>query len=231
MTQPTLTSVLHYLRFRPLSDDRRLTDPQLLERYLTCRDEAAFAALVRRHSRLVLSACRRVLRDEADVEDAFQATFLVLLRKASSVRWQASIGNWLFGVAHRLAVQARANALRRRQREATAASKREAAPDLSWREALGMLHEELDRLPDAYRLPLLLCGLEGKTREEAAQVLDCSTGAIKGRLERGRELLRSRLLRRGLTLSGAMLAASVCEVIYSLQPPSLLRFSARRNSA
>src|SRR5579871_894674 len=172
MTVSTLTSVLHHLRLAHTSDDRRLTDPQLLKRYLTCRDEAAFAVLVRRHGGLVLSACRRVLRDEADVQDVFQATFLVLLRKAPSGRWQASIGNWLFGVAHRIAVQARANALRRRQREAVAARPQsqqcQAAPDPSWREALGILHEELDRLPDKYRLPLMLCYLDGKTREDAA---------------------------------------------------------------
>jgi protocatechuate 3,4-dioxygenase beta subunit len=149
----------------------------------------------------------------------------VLLRNASVVRWKASIGNWLFGVAHRLAVQARANAARRRRRENEAGRARpetHSPLDLSWREAIGMLHEELDRLPDAYRLPLLLCCLDGKTREEAAQVLGCSAGSIKGRLERGREMLRARLLRRGLMLSGALLAALVDAPPATTAPPSAL---------
>jgi RNA polymerase sigma factor (sigma-70 family) len=213
MRNPALASVLHDLRrLAANGDDARQTDRQLLERFLRQREEAAFAVLVRRHGGLVLSACRRVLSDEADIEDAFQPTFLVLLRKAKTVRWQASIGNWLFGVAHRVAVRARVNNLRQRRRETEAASHRpEESPSgaMSWREGVGLLHEELDRLPDTYRLPLLLCCLEGQTRDEAAQTLGCSVGALRGRLERGREMLRRRLLRRGLTLSGALLAALV----------------------
>lgn len=213
MANPALKTVLHNLRRLAEADgDRRETDRQLLERFLRQRDDTAFAALVRRHGGLVLSACRRVLSDEADVEDAFQATFLVLLRKARTVRWQASIGNWLFGVAHRVAVRARANASRQRRREVEAANCRReqsTSGDMSWREGVGLLHEELDRLPDTYRLPLLLCCLDGQTRDEAAQTLGCSIGALRGRLERGREMLRRRLLRRGLTLSGALLAALV----------------------
>jgi RNA polymerase sigma factor (sigma-70 family) len=204
MTKPALASVLHDLRrLAETSDDRRQSDQQLLERFQHQHDEAAFAVLVQRHGRLVLSAIRRVLREEADVEDAFQATFLVLLRKASSVRWQSSIGSWLFGVAHRLALKARANALRRQRRESEASRERkraEASADLSWREAVGLLHEELDRLPDKYRLPLLLCYLDGQGRDEAAKALGCTVNTIKWRLERGRELLRARLLHRGLTL-------------------------------
>src|SRR5262245_29671143 len=156
---------------------------QLLERYLAERDPAAFTALMRRHSRLVLSACRRVLSDEADIEDAFQATFLVLVHKASSVRWQASIGCWLYSVAHRVAVQARGGTARRRRHEGRASTRRpEAAEpaDPSWRDACAVLHEELNRLPDRFRLPLLLCYLEGKSREEAASELGCSAGSVKG---------------------------------------------------
>src|SRR5579883_271538 len=221
MTTSALAAVIHHLgHMAENTSDARLTDRQLLENYLTCRDESAFAVLVRRHGRLVLSACRRVLTDESDVEDAFQATFLVLHRKASSVRWQASIGNWLFGVAHRIAVQARGNALRRRRRESEASrecQRPEQEPaDLSW-------HEELNRLPDKYRLPLMLCYLDGKTREDAAQTLNCSTGSIKGRLERGRELLRSRLIRRGVTLSGALLAALVDAPPARSATPALVR--------
>ena len=213
MSEPALTSVLHYLRcLAETSDDRRQSDRQLLERFQHQHDESAFTVLMRRHGRLVLSAIRRVLTEEADVEDAFQATFLVLLRKAPSVRWQASMGSWLFGVAHRIALKARANALRRQRRELEASRERqrtEEPADLSWREALGLLHEELDRLPDKYRLPLLLCYLDGKSREEAAKALGCTVNAVKWRLERGRELLRTRLIRRGVTLSAALLAALV----------------------
>jgi RNA polymerase sigma factor (sigma-70 family) len=187
-----------------------LTDRELLERYVTRRDEAAFAALVRRHGGLVIAACRRVLSDAADVDDAFQATFLVLLHKASSIRWQPSLGSWLYTVAHRMAVRTRAHAQRRRRLEDRAAvvvTNEAAAPDLSWREACAVLHEELDRLPERYRLPLVLCYLEGQSRDEAARALGWTVGAVKGRLERGRERLRQRLVRRGVTLSAGLLAA------------------------
>ncbi|MGH7223593.1 MAG: RNA polymerase sigma factor, partial [Gemmataceae bacterium] len=212
MTNATLAAVLHDLRrLVGPRDDHRQDDRQLLERFLARREEDAFALLIRRHGRMVLSACRRVLSNEADVEDAFQATFLVLLRRAPSMVWRTSIGAWLFGVAHRVAVRARADVQRRQRRESEASRLRpeqESLPDLSWREAVGILHGELDRLPDRYRLPLLLCYFDGKTREEAAAVLACSGSAVKGRLERGREMLRRRLLRRGLTLSGALLTAA-----------------------
>jgi RNA polymerase sigma factor (sigma-70 family) len=228
MANPALKTVLNNLRrLGGCGGDQRETDVHLLQRFVHERDGAAFATLIRRHGPLVLSACRRVLSDEADIEDAFQATFLVLLRRARTVPWQASIGNWLFGVAHRIAVRARANDLRRRQREVEAARHRpEGQPtaDLSWREAVGLLHEELDHLPDAYRMPLLLCCLDGRTRDEAAQVLGCSLGALRGRLERGRDMLRARLLRRGLALSGALLAALVdAPSTTGAAPESLIR--------
>jgi RNA polymerase sigma factor (sigma-70 family) len=192
-----------------------LTDQQILERFARLGDQSAFAVLVRRHGRLVHAACRRVLVDEADVEDAFQATFLVLLRKANSIPWRASLGSWLYGVAHRVAVQARSNAYRRQLKERRAA--RDAAdasslPDLSWREACDILHQELDRLPDKFRLPLLLCYLHGLSRDEAAQRLGCSTGAVRGNLERGRKRLHARLTRRGVTLTAGLLTAVAAPV-------------------
>src|SRR5205823_3533010 len=133
---------------------------ELLARYLADRDEAAFAELARRHERAVVAACRQVLSDPADIADAFQATFLVLLKKARAVEWRTSFGSWLYAVAHRVAVHARKAARKRLVKEARSAIKIESAaglPDLSWREAVAVLHEELDRLPDRYRLPLLLC--------------------------------------------------------------------------
>jgi RNA polymerase sigma factor (sigma-70 family) len=210
MATPALRRLTHTLR-QTFEADRLggLPDCELLARFLARRDAAAFEALVRRHGPLVLAACRKVLGDGAD--DAFQATFLVLLRQARSIRRLRSVGPWLYGVAHRIAVRARADALRRRRREADAATPADAAAtaDLSWREACAVLHEELDRLPENYRLPLLLCYLEGKSRDEAAQQLGWSPGALKGRLERGRERLRRQLERRGLAPAVGLLAVGV----------------------
>jgi RNA polymerase sigma factor (sigma-70 family) len=173
------------------------------------RDEAAFAALLRRHGPAVRAACRRVLGDGPDADDAFQATFLVLWQHGHRVRRGRSVGSWLYGVAHRVACQARSAAVRRSQVESRAAAAQVAPAepsDLSWREACAVLHEELDRLPERYRMPLLLCYLEGKSRDEAARALGWSLGALKGRLERGRTLLRARLARRGIGLSAGLLA-------------------------
>jgi RNA polymerase sigma factor (sigma-70 family) len=209
MANDTLNPLVRRLR-RAAGPAGDLTDRQLLARFVGRRDEAAFASLVRRHGRLVLAACRRVLADDADVEDAFQTTFLVLARKAAAVEWAESVGPWLYGVAHREAVRARTAAARRRRHEANVATRGDAAapaPDLSWREACDLLHRELDRLPDRYRLPLLACYLEGRSRDEAAAQLGWSAGAVKGRLERGRLLLRDRLARRGVALSVGLLAA------------------------
>jgi RNA polymerase sigma factor (sigma-70 family) len=227
MTVPSLTPLAQQLRqiaqtarFGPLSDR------ELLERFVASRDRTVLEALVRRHGGLVLAACRQVLAEPADVEDAFQATFLLLLQKAGSVQWRPSLGNWLFGAAHRIAVRVRANAVRRRQCEAEAgrlALGSQPPPDLSWREAVEALHEELDRLPDRYRLPLLLCYLQGKSRDEAAEQLGWTPGSLKGRLERGRELLRQRLVRRGITLSAGLLGAVANSSAAGALPPRLVQ--------
>jgi RNA polymerase sigma factor (sigma-70 family) len=189
-------------------DRHDATDDELLERFRAEDDPRAFEAIVRRHGGRVLAGCRKVLDDAAEVEDVFQATFLVLLRQRTTIRQPASLGGWLYGVAHRLALKARSRSARRAQAESgRPAGPADGPPDLSWREACAILHEELDRLPDTYRLPLLLCYLEGKSRDEAAGLLGCSVGALHGRLERGRDRLRSRLLRRGVTLSAGLLSA------------------------
>ncbi len=208
-------------------------DAELLERFRDHKDAAAFEALVRRHGPLVLSACRKVLTSGADVEDAFQATFLILLRNAPAIRKQRSVGSWLYGVAHHVAVQARDAAARRRRLERRAigreadspASLRAPTPDLTWRDACSALHEELDRLPEKYRLPLLLCYLEGLSRDEAARRLGWSLNAVRGRLERGRNLLRGRLARRGLALSAGLLAGLGDSVAASGLPPRLLQIT------
>jgi RNA polymerase sigma factor (sigma-70 family) len=186
-----------------------LADGELLRRFIERRDEAAFAALVRRHGALVLGVCRRVLPNRADSEDAFQATFLVLVRKARSICKRPSVGSWLYGVAYRVAVRAREDGARRRARERQA--ERAPAPDalqeLVWRDLRAVLDEEVLRLPGRCRAPFLLCYLEGRTTEEAAALLRCPRGTVLSRLARARELLRGRLARRGLCLSGGLLAA------------------------
>jgi RNA polymerase sigma factor (sigma-70 family) len=192
------------------ADLTALSDRELLRRFLDFHDEGAFTALVRRHERLVYAACRQVLTEPADRDDAFQATFLVLVRRARSVPWRSGLGPWLYGVAHRVAVQARATGLKRQRREGEAAGRgvTEVAPaEFSWREAADALHAELARLPEKFRLPLLLCYLEGKSRDEVAEQLRLSVGTVKGRLERGRDLLRNRLARRGVTLTAGLMAA------------------------
>lgn len=184
------------------------TDTELLDRFRRDRDGEAFAALGRRHGRTVLAACRHVLANPANVDDAFQGTFLVLVRKIDAIEG-ATVGSWLYAVAHRLAVRVRSDARRRADREGTAARQRTEVvpPEPPWRDAVAVLHEELDRLPDAYRRVLLLCYLRGLSREEAATELGRSPGAVKGQLERGRKMLVARLTRRGIGLSAGLLAA------------------------
>ena len=178
-----------------------LSDAQLLERFVGRRDAAAFEAIVARHGPMVLSVCRGILRDPNDAEDAFQATFLVLVKKAGSIRGQVVLGGWLYRVAHRVAIQANIAAARRRAREreagqmttATASSGPEVADDL-----LPALHEEIARLPEKYRLPILLCDLEGLPQAQAAGQLHWSERTLRRRLAEARDRLKTRLARRGL---------------------------------
>jgi RNA polymerase sigma factor (sigma-70 family) len=209
MASVQLQRIVHQLRH--LAHPTDPTDRQLLERFLASRDEAAFATLVGRHGPLVLSVCHRILGQVHDAEDAFQATFLVLARKAATVRWQASIGNWLYGVAWRVARKARAGMAQRRMHERQVAElpHREAGAETSLRELGALLDEEMQALPDQYRTPLVLCYLEGHSRHEAARQLGWTLATLKRRLEQGRTRLRSRLLRRGITLSAALLAAAL----------------------
>jgi RNA polymerase sigma factor (sigma-70 family) len=182
-----------------------LTDGQLLERFTACTGEAAelaFAALVERHGPMVLRVCRSVLREPHDAQDAFQATFLVLVRKAGSIRNRDSLASWLHGVACRTAACANTTAARRRRHERRAAERVMTSVDDGERDDLApVLHEELDRLPEKYRAPIVLCHLEGLTHEQTAQRLRWPVGTVRSRLARGREQLRGRLIRRGLALS------------------------------
>lgn len=198
------------------------TDRQLLDRFAQTRDEVAFAALVERHGPLVLGVCRRVLRHDQDAEDVFQATFLVLARKAGKVLWQESVRSWLYQVAHRLALEARTRNYRRQAREKAFAAEPKPVEELSWQEVRAVLEEELARLPAKFRAPLLLCCLDGKTRDEAAEQLGWTVGTVKGRLERGRKLLKSRLTRRGLTLSAALFTTLLGQAASAAPVPALL---------
>src|SRR5262249_28100056 len=155
------------------------------------QEEAAFAALLRRHGPLVWSVSRRVLHREQDAEDVFQATFLLLARKASSIRKRESVSSWLHGVAHRLALKAKAQAACRKTHEKRAADMRDTGPNLgeAWQELQAALDAALQDLPEKYRSALVLCYLEGKTHVEAAQVLGCPLATIRTRVARGRRLL------------------------------------------
>jgi RNA polymerase sigma factor (sigma-70 family) len=220
-----MNDLLHHVRAAVLGHEEvGLTDGQLLGRFLERRDEAAFAALVRRHAPMVWNVCRRVLDHHHDAEDAFQATFLVLVRKAHSVTPREMVVNWLYGVAYQTAVKARALAARRRARERQVMEmpeERGKKPDL-WTDLQPLLDEELRRLPDKYRVPLVLCDLEGRTRKEAARQLGWPEGTVAGRLARGRAMLAARLARHGLALSGAALAAVLAENAASAGGPVAL---------
>jgi RNA polymerase sigma factor (sigma-70 family) len=198
--------VEHLRRLRPKAETNPLSDNQLLQRFVREGDQAAFETLMGRYGPMVLGVCRRVLFRPQDVEDAFQATFLVLVRKAASIGRPASLRNWLYGVAYRTAARARVDAARRQAREAHAPAPAPSDPlsDITARELVATLDEELARLPEHYQSPMLLCYLEGKTRDEAAAELGWSLATLGRRLERGRELLRNRLARKGLALPAVL---------------------------
>lgn len=186
----------------------QLADGELLKRFLVGQDQAAFAMLVRRHGPMVLGVCRRVLQHEQDAEDAFQATFLVLVRKARSLRSPSTLASWLFGVARRTALEMKTASTKRRAKEASAISQDKSGEDklADW---LPLLDEELARLPQKYREAIVLCDLEGKTRQEAARVLNCAEGTVASRLARGRSMLAARLSRRGVEVSVAVLTPTI----------------------
>jgi RNA polymerase sigma factor (sigma-70 family) len=209
-TSPRSPVIEHLRQTLRLQDAAALTDAHLLEHFLAHRDEAAFAALVQRHGPMVLGVCRRVARHHQDAEDAFQATFLVLVRKAASIARPEQLANWLYGVAYNTALKARAAASRRRRREKQVPELPEPAivePE-PWSDDLQtFLDQELSRLPDKYRVAIVLCDLEGKTQKEAAQLLGCPEGSLSSRLSRARTMLAKRMARHGLALSGGSLAA------------------------
>jgi RNA polymerase sigma factor (sigma-70 family) len=189
------------------------TDGQLLEGFIGRRDESAFTALVRRHGPMVLGVCRRVLGNPHDADDAFQATFLVLVRKASSVRPREAVGAWLHGVAYRTALDLRGKLARQwsRERQVAVMPEPAARPSPGWTEVRLLLDAALGRLPEKYRLPIVLCDLEGRSRAEVARQLGIPEGTLSSRLATARQRLARRLAHHGAILPGATLAALIAE--------------------
>jgi RNA polymerase sigma factor (sigma-70 family) len=227
--------LLHHLRtLATASAPDPEADAALLARFARAGDQGAFAALVRRHWRLVWGVCRRVLRDAHEAEDAAQATFLLLAQKAASLRRPQRLTGWLHGTAHRLALNCRKAASRRQLREGRGLRKAplppqpDAVAELSARELLAAVDEELLWLPQAYRLPVILCCLEGHTVAAAARRLGWSPGSVQGRLKRGRTRLQARLARRGLTLGGALAAVAVAQAAAPAGRLALLAEAASR---
>lgn len=204
--------VLQFLReFSAGQESGEQPDELLLQRFAKDGDETAFARLLHRYAPMVLGVGQRILGNAADAEDAFQATFFVLARKARSISRPGQLGNWLYGVAYRTALKARTERVRRRRREDRAPERRPAdsAQDVVWRDLQPVLDEEVNRLPAKYRAPFLLCHVEGKTNEEAARQLRCPLGTILSRLARARRQLQDRLTRRGVTLSMGLLTTAL----------------------
>jgi len=206
-----------------------MSDAQLLERFVSGRDEDAFQVLLARHGPMVLGVCRSVLEDASEAEDAFQATFLILIRKARSLWVQGSLGSWLYRVARRVAHHARKEALARRRREKQSAEmKPKPVSETASAELRAVLYEEVDRLPAHYRSPVVLCLLEGLTHEEAARQLRWPVGTVSGRLSRARETLRRRLTRRGVAVPvGALTAALFSQAAPAAVPAPLAHTTVR----
>jgi RNA polymerase sigma factor (sigma-70 family) len=222
-----LNHVVRHLRRSVLSPDAaEATDGQLLESFIQRRDENAFARLMARHGPMVLGVCQRLLRHAQDAEDAVQVTFLVLARKAASLRSRELIGNWLYGVAYRAALEVRSARRRRRERQVRAMPEPQAQDhsDL-WGELRSLLDRELERLSEKYRLAIVLCDLEGRTRRQVARQLNIPEGTLSGRLTTARRILARRLARHGLALSAGALAATLSHGAAPLAVPASLASS------
>jgi RNA polymerase sigma factor (sigma-70 family) len=222
MANSPMNRVIQHVRRTMLRDKATITDGQLLESFVRQRDEAALAALVHRHGSMVWGVCQRLLRSEPDAEDAFQATFLVLVRKAGTIRDREKVANWLYGVAQQTAVRARTAAGKRavRERQVTDMPEPSVTPPDPWNDVQPVLDQELSRLPDKYRVIVVLCDLEGKTRPEVARQLGCPEGTIASRLARGRAMLAKRLARHGLGVSGGALATMLSQHAASACAPT-----------
>jgi RNA polymerase sigma factor (sigma-70 family) len=211
-TAPVGTLLRHIQKLAAGRGAPHWTDRQLLDDFAARRDQAAFAALVARHGPLVLRVCRRVLHHEQDAEDAFQAAFLVLARNTGSIRKPEALAGWLHGVAYRTAMKAKRSAARRRHHEArqqTLPPRAAASP--TWDDVQAVLDEEIQRLPESFRVAFVHCALEGKTVPEAAAELGVKEGTLSSRLTRARQRLQRQLARRGIKLAALLAALSVAE--------------------
>ena len=216
--------VSHVRQLAGALNARTLTDADLLDRYVSERDEAAFAALLQRHGGLVWSVCRRLLSRAEDVEDAFQATFLILIRKAGSVRRRGAVASWLYGVAYRIAMKAKKSASRKFDPQARKPAREPEQPVsmAALRELQAMLDQEIDRLPEKLRAPFVLCCLEGSSRAETARELGLKEGTVAGRVAEARKLLQKHLTRRGVVLTTALCAGTLYgPEAYGLVPAAL----------
>jgi RNA polymerase sigma factor (sigma-70 family) len=231
MANTQLRAVVHSLRHLCAAEEhRQQADGELLAAFLSRRDQTAFTAIVRRHGPMVLGVCRRMLARPEDAEDCFQATFLLLARRAVSVRKRESLGSWLHGVAYRMATNSRRAAARRRAHEARAAAAPAPNPAwlAAWREVQAVLDDEIQRLPAAYRQAFILCGLEGKGCAEAARELGQQEGTVWSRVARARGLLRARLARRGVSLALVLAAGAVSDnALRAAVPAEFVRATAR----
>jgi RNA polymerase sigma factor (sigma-70 family) len=223
-----LDSVLHYVR-KVLGTHAELgSDADLLHRFVKDHDETAFELVMWRHAAMVLRVCQSILRDCHAAEDAFQATFLALARKAASISRRESLAAWLYQVAYHVSVRARHSAVRRRALEARRdevallARPRNPRDEAAERDLVPLVHEELNQLSAKYRTPIVLCYLEGKTHAEAAQQLGWAKGTVSGRLARGREMLKKRLVRRGVLFPTAALGVALTASKASAVPPALV---------
>jgi RNA polymerase sigma factor (sigma-70 family) len=222
-----MKTVLRHLRKAALLQaGDRLTDGQLLDAFVTHRDEGAFEALVRRHGPMVLGVARRVVGNAEDADDIFQATFLVLVKKAASVRPRETLGNWLYGVAYRTALKVRSTAARRLAKERLMA-RPQAPEEETSEELLRLLDKELSRLPDKYRLPVVLCDLEGRPRKQVARQFAIPEGTLSSRLTTARRLLAKRLARYGFAVSGGALATALAARASAAVPASLVLSTVR----
>jgi RNA polymerase sigma factor (sigma-70 family) len=222
MTSLVSGVIQHLRRTVPLYDYVKLSDAQLLEDYINRQSEAALSALVHRHGPMIWGVCRRVLANYHDAEDAFQATYLVLVRKATSIVPRHMVGNWLHGVALQTALKARATTARRNKREMQLIDlpEKPATAQEPHRDLQSLLDEELKRLPNRYRAVIILCDLEGKTRKEAAEQLECPEGTVAGHLVRARAMLAKRLARHGLMVSEGTLVSMLLQLGASASVPA-----------
>ena len=225
MVNRQMGTVLRHIRqIAAARDTESVSDGELLNRFSTSREETAFAALVQRHGRMVWGVCRHVLSHEQDAEDVFQATFLVLAQKAGAIRDRQAVGSWLHGTAYRLALRAKRDAATRRahERRGQCMPREKTFSESALREALALVYEEVQGLPDKHRAAFVLCCLEGKTLAEAARQLGWKEKTVSSAVSRARQQLRVRLVRRGVALTAAMCAIPLAQQAASAAVPAML---------